>query len=95
MENRNLELEANFTQLSKKYLALEKSESELREQLTQFVPKTVSDQDKARIKDYERKEMLLKLEVSRLRELTEITLYQNSSLEFINKVTRTQLESFG
>jgi hypothetical protein len=33
--------------------------------------------------------------VSRLRELTEITLYQTASLEFINNLNKTQLSSFG
>lgn len=95
VENRNIELENNFTELSKKYLTLEKSEHQLREQLTQFVPKTVNDHDKARIVELEKQEMLLKLEVSRLRELTEITLYQTASLEFINNISKVQMENFG
>lgn len=94
VENRNIELEANFTQLTKKYSELEKSEHELRDQLTHFVPRSVNEQDKARIKELEKQEMLLKLEASRLRELAEITLYQNSSIEFINSVARTRMESF-
>ncbi len=93
IENRNIELENNFSQLSKKYLSLEKSETNLREQLTQFVPKSVNDQDKARILELEKQEHLLKLEVSRLKELTEITLYQAASIDFINKINKAQLES--
>lgn len=73
---------------------MEKSEQELREQLTLYVPKTVNDRDKARILELEKQEMLLKLEVSRLRELTEITLYQTASLEFINNIVKTQMENF-
>jgi centrosomal protein CEP290 len=48
IENRNLELEQNFKELTRKFLNLEKSEQNLREQLTQFVPKNVSDHDKQR-----------------------------------------------
>lgn len=93
IENRNIELENNFTQLSKKYLTIEKSEQSLREQLTHFVPKSLSDQDKVRIKELEKLENLLKLEVSRLRELTEITLYQGASIEFINNISKSQIEN--
>lgn len=61
--------------------------------MTQFVPKTVNDKDKERIKELEKQEVYLKLEVSRLRELTEITLYQAASAEFINNISKAQLES--
>jgi centrosomal protein CEP290 len=46
LENRNLEVEQNFKELTRKYLALEKSEQNLREQLAEFVPKAASDRDK-------------------------------------------------
>lgn len=93
IENRNIELENNFSQLSKKYLNLEKNEAILREQLSQFVPKSVNDQDKQKISELEKQESLLKLEISRLRELTEITLYQTASLEFINNISKVHLEN--
>jgi centrosomal protein CEP290 len=94
IENRNLELEQNFSQLSKKYLNLEKSETLLREQLCSFVPKSVDDANKQRIQELEKQEHLLKLEISRLRELTEITLYQTASLDFINNINKMMLPSF-
>lgn len=93
IENRNIELENNFSQLTKKYLSLEKNEQSLREQLTQFVPKTVNDQDKNKIKELEKQEHLLNLKVSRLAELVEISMYQSQSLEFINNVFKTQTET--
>ncbi|CAF0743692.1 unnamed protein product [Brachionus calyciflorus] len=95
IENRNIELENNFTQLSKKYLHIEKSEQLLREQLTQYVPKSLNDQDKAKIKELEKQEVMLKLEISRLRELTEITLYQAASTKFINEISKAQSENLG
>ncbi len=94
VENRNLELEQNFSQLSKKYLNLEKSETLLREQLCSFVPKSVDDANKQRIQELEKQEHLSKLEISRLRELTEITLYQTASLDFINNINKMMLPSF-
>ena len=94
VENRNLELEQNFSQLSKKYLLLEKNETLLREQLCSFVPKSVDDANKQHIKDLEQRESLLKLEISRLRELTEITLYQTASLDFINNINKMMIPSF-
>ena len=95
IENRNLDLENNISQFNKNYLSLIKSEQELREELSKSVPKSVNDADKLRISELESAENLLKLEVSRLRELTEITLYQSASLEFINNLSKAQLESFG
>ena len=94
IENRNLELEQNFSALSKKYLNLEKSETILREQLCSFVPKSVDDANKQHIQELEKQEHLLKLEISRLRELTEITLYQTASLDFINNVNKMMMPSF-
>ena len=94
LENRNLELEQNFRDLTKKFLSLEKSEQLVREQLSQFVPKNVSEHDKRRIRELESEESRLRLEVSRLRELTEITLYQTQSLEFISHLSKTQLDLF-
>lgn len=93
IENRNIELEQNFSQISKKYLQLEKSEQNLREKLSEYVPKYLNDQDKARIKDLEKQETILKLEISRLRELTEITLYQAASTRFINDISKVQIEN--
>lgn len=95
LENRNLDLEANIAQINKNYLRLLKIEQELKDELSQCVSKQVNDADRQRIRELEKDEHLLKLEVSRLRELTEITLYQTSSLEFINNLSKAQLESFG
>ena len=95
LENRNLELEDNYAKLSRLYLSLQKTEQSLREELAQSVSKATNDGDKQRIGELEKQEHLLKLEVSRLRELTEIALYQTASLEFINNISKAQFESFG
>ena len=92
IETRNFELEHSFKQLTAKYLALEKSESSVRDKLTHFVPKAVSDKDRKSIRDLEKHNKAYQIEVSRLKELVEIILYQSSSLDFINSVSRAELE---
>jgi centrosomal protein CEP290 len=93
LENRNLDLEHNMTQLNRNYMNLIKVEQDLRDELSHSVPKAVNDAQKQRIDDMEKQEQALRLEVSRLRELTEITLYQTASLEFINNLTKCQIDT--
>ncbi len=95
VENRNLELENNYAQLSKLYLTLQKVEQNLREELSNCIPKAVNDADKQRINDFERSESALKIEVARLKELTEITLYQTEALEFIHNIHKKELDCIG
>ena len=95
VENRNLELENNYAQLSRIYLQLQKSEQHFREELANSIPKAVNDADKQRINDLEKSENSLRIEVARLRELTEITLYQTEALEFIHNINRKELDCIG
>lgn len=64
LENRNLEVENNLNTLNKNYLSLLKSEQDLREELSQSVPRQVNDQDKLMIQELQKQESCLKLEVS-------------------------------
>lgn len=66
LENRNLEVENNMSTLNKNYLSLLKSEQDLREELSQSVPRKVNDQDKLMIQELQKQESCLKLEVSSL-----------------------------
>ena len=93
LEDRNLEVEASMAQLNRNYMQLLKSEQALRDELSACVPRTDSEADRARINELERIEQALRLEVSRLRELTEITLYQTASLEFIHQVSKNYSHS--
>lgn len=95
IENRNLELEENYSKLSKMYLNLQKTEQKLREELVTSIPKAVNDADKVRIHELEESESLLKLEVARLRELSDITLYQTEAIEFIKSLNRKELDILG
>jgi centrosomal protein CEP290 len=92
LENRNLELEDNYSKLSKLYLQAQRVEQQLRDELSKSVPGVVDEAQKKRIAELEKNEQTFKLEVSRLRELAEIALYQTASLEFINKVNKTHLD---
>lgn len=76
LENRNLEVENNMNTLNKSYLALLKSEQDLREELSQSVPRQVNDQDKLMIQELQKQENCLKLEVS----LVELIKYTNGWL---------------
>jgi centrosomal protein CEP290 len=95
LENRNLELEENYSKLSKLYLNLQKAELKLREDLSTSVPQAINEGDKARIHELEESESLLKIEVARLRELSDITLYQTEAIEFIKNLNRKEMEILG
>jgi centrosomal protein CEP290 len=51
MEDRNLELEKKFSELTRMNLEMQRSERELRDDLAHSVPRTVSDADKRYISD--------------------------------------------
>jgi len=54
MEDRNLELEKKFSELTRMNLEMQRSERELRDDLAHSVPRTVSDADKRYISDLKR-----------------------------------------
>ncbi|XP_075810740.1 centrosomal protein of 290 kDa isoform X1 [Microtus pennsylvanicus] len=81
MEERNFELETKFTELTKINLDAQKVEQMLRDELADSVSKAVSDADRQRILELERKEVELKVEVSKLREISDIAKRQ---VEFLN-----------
>ncbi|XP_057613520.1 centrosomal protein of 290 kDa isoform X1 [Chionomys nivalis] len=81
MEERNFELETKFTELTKINLDAQKVEQILRDELADSVSKAVSDADRQRILELEKKEVELKVEVSKLREISDIAKRQ---VEFLN-----------
>lgn len=76
MEERNFELETKFTELTKINLEAQKVEQMLRDELADSVSKAVSDADRQRILDLEKTEMELKVEVSKLKEISDIAKRQ-------------------
>ncbi|XP_054436151.1 centrosomal protein of 290 kDa [Pteronotus mesoamericanus] len=93
MEERNFELEAKFAELTKINLEAQKVEQMLRDELADSVSKTVSDADRQRILELEKNEMELKVEVSKLREISDIAKRQVEILKAQQQSRDKEVES--
>ncbi|XP_014381380.1 centrosomal protein of 290 kDa isoform X2 [Alligator sinensis] len=93
VEERNFELETKFAELTKVNLEAQKLEQTLRDELANSVTKAVSDADRQRIMDLEKSEMELKIEVSKLRELSDIAKMQVAALEARQQSREKEVES--
>ncbi|NXV35909.1 CE290 protein, partial [Rissa tridactyla] len=93
IEERNFELETKFAELTKINLEAQKVEQELRDELSKSVSKAVSDADRRQITDLEKREMELKIEVSKLRELSDVAKMQVEALEARQQYRDKEVES--
>ncbi|XP_027510028.1 centrosomal protein of 290 kDa isoform X7 [Corapipo altera] len=93
VEERNFELETKFAELTKINLEAQKVEQELRDELSKSVSKAVSDADRRQIMDLEKREMELKIEVSKLRELSDVAKTQVEVLEARQQYRDKEVES--
>ncbi|NXH97360.1 CE290 protein, partial [Pachycephala philippinensis] len=93
IEERNFELETKFAELTKINLEAQKAEQELRDELSKTVSKAVSDADRRQIMDLEKREMELKIEVSKLRELSDVAQTQVEALEARQQYRDKEVES--
>ncbi|XP_010177449.1 PREDICTED: centrosomal protein of 290 kDa [Mesitornis unicolor] len=93
IEERNFELETKFAELTKINLEAQKVEQELRDELSKSVSKAVSDADRRQIVDLEKREMELKTEVSKLRELSDVAKMQVEALEARQQYRDKEVES--
>ncbi|KAF6339056.1 centrosomal protein 290 [Rhinolophus ferrumequinum] len=93
MEERNFELETKFAELTKINLDAQKVEQMLRDELADSVSKTVSDADRQRILELEKNEMELKVEVSKLREISDIAKSQVEILNVQQQSREKEVES--
>ncbi|XP_050771508.1 centrosomal protein of 290 kDa [Gymnogyps californianus] len=93
IEERNFELETKFAELTKINLEAQKVEQELRDELSKSVSKAVSDADRRQIMDLEKREMKLKIEVSKLRELSDVAKMQVEALEARQQYRDKEVES--
>ncbi|XP_054574786.1 centrosomal protein of 290 kDa [Eptesicus fuscus] len=93
MEERNFELETKFAELTKINLEAQKVEQMLRDELADSVSKTVSDADRQRILELEKNEMELKVEVSKLREISDIAKRQVEILNVQQQSREKEVES--
>ncbi|XP_066265930.1 centrosomal protein of 290 kDa-like [Branchiostoma lanceolatum] len=81
LEQRNLELETKFAELTKMNLEAQRVERELRDELANSVTKAASDADRNKIAQLEESEATLKVENSRLKEMAEVGASQARALE--------------
>ncbi|NXY81492.1 CE290 protein, partial [Alcedo cyanopectus] len=93
LEDRNLELESKFAELTKINLEAQKVEEELRDELSKSVSKAVSDADRQQIMELEKREVELKTEVSKLRELCDVASMQVEALEARQQCRDKEVES--
>ncbi|KAM6146481.1 centrosomal protein of 290 kDa isoform 9-T9 [Phoenicopterus ruber ruber] len=93
IEERNFELETKFSELTKINLEAQKVEQELRDELSKSVSKAVSDADRRQIMDLEKRELELKTEVSKLRELSDVAKMQVEALEARQQYRDKEVES--
>uniref|UniRef100_A0A286Y4F2 Centrosomal protein 290 n=1 Tax=Cavia porcellus TaxID=10141 RepID=A0A286Y4F2_CAVPO len=93
MEERNFELETKFAELTKINLDAQKVEQMLRDELADSVSKAVSDADRQRILELEKKEIELKVEVSKLREISDIAKRQVEILNAQQQSREKEVES--
>ncbi|XP_066505194.1 centrosomal protein of 290 kDa [Hoplias malabaricus] len=93
VEERNFELEAKFAEMAKQNLEAQRIERELRDELANSVSKEVSDADRQRIAELQKNECQLRIEVSKLREVSEVAKMQVSALEARQQSREKEVES--
>ncbi|XP_065744225.1 centrosomal protein of 290 kDa [Phocoena phocoena] len=93
VEERNFELETKFAELTKINLEAQKVEQMLRDELADSVSKTVSDADRQHILELEKSEMELKVEVSKLKEISDIAKRQVEILNAQQQSREKEVES--
>ncbi|XP_014882312.1 centrosomal protein of 290 kDa-like [Poecilia latipinna] len=94
VEERNTELESKFLELTKMNAESQRVERELRDELAGASSKAASDADKARISELEKAEAELRLEVSKLQEVSDVALSQVSALQAQHKSKDNEVEAF-
>ncbi|XP_014825491.1 PREDICTED: centrosomal protein of 290 kDa isoform X8 [Poecilia mexicana] len=93
VEERNTELESKFLELTKINAESQRVERELRDELAGASSKAASDADKARISELEKAEAELRLEVSKLQEVSDVALSQVSALQARHKSKDNEVEA--
>ncbi|CAK6954564.1 centrosomal protein of 290 kDa [Scomber scombrus] len=93
VEERNLELESKFAELTKMNVEAQRVERELRDELADGVSKAVSNADRARIAELEKAEAELRIEVSKLQEVSDVAMMQASALQARQQSKEKELET--
>ncbi|XP_062245410.1 centrosomal protein of 290 kDa isoform X2 [Platichthys flesus] len=92
MEERNLELEAKFAELTRMNVDAQRIERELRDELADSISKAVSDADRARITELEKAEAELHIKVSKLQEVSDVAVMQASALQARQQSNQMEVE---
>ncbi|XP_068458715.1 centrosomal protein of 290 kDa [Clinocottus analis] len=92
-KERNVELEAKFTELTKINSEAQRVEHELRDELADGVSKAVSDANRARIAELEKAEAELRWEVSKLQEVSDVAMMQASALQARQQSKEQEVEA--
>ncbi|KAM4747907.1 centrosomal protein of 290 kDa [Rhinophrynus dorsalis] len=93
VEERNFDLETKFVELTRINLEAQKVEHALRDDLANSVSKAVSDADRRRIVELEKSEAELKVEVSKLRNVSDIAKMQVATLVSRQQSREKEVES--
>ncbi|XP_062914429.1 centrosomal protein of 290 kDa isoform X2 [Mobula hypostoma] len=93
VEERNSELETKFSEVTKINLEVQKVEQDLRDELASSVSKAVSDMDRRRITELEKSESELKIEVSKLRDVSDVAKMQIAALEARQQSREKEVEA--
>ncbi|XP_070763229.1 centrosomal protein of 290 kDa [Enoplosus armatus] len=93
VEERNLELESKFAELTKMNVEAQRVERELRDELADSISKAVSDADRARIAELEKAEAELRVEVSKLQEVSDVAMMQVSALQARKQSKEKEVEA--
>ncbi|XP_046705257.1 centrosomal protein of 290 kDa isoform X3 [Silurus meridionalis] len=94
VEERNFELEAKFAEMAKQNMEAQRIERELRDELADSVSKEISDADRRRISELEKSEAELRIEVSKLREVSDVAKMQVFALEARQQSREKEVECF-
>ncbi|PVD27873.1 hypothetical protein C0Q70_10448 [Pomacea canaliculata] len=87
LERRNKELEEKFAEVTRMNLEMQKTERDLRDELSNSVTKAVSDADRNRIQELEETELHLRQEISKLKDIADVASTQVRTME-VQQVSR-------
>ncbi|TKS73903.1 Centrosomal protein of 290 kDa [Collichthys lucidus] len=93
VEERNFDLESKFAELTKMNVEAQRVERELRDELADSISKAMSDADRARIVELEKAEAELRIEVSKLQEVSNVAMMQASALQARQQSKEKEVES--
>ncbi|KAK5901738.1 hypothetical protein CesoFtcFv8_007068 [Champsocephalus esox] len=93
VEERNSELESKFAELTKMNVEAQRVERELRDELADSVSQAASDADRARVGELEKNEAELRIEVSKLQEVSDVAVMQVSALQARQQSREKEVEA--